>query len=165
MLLEKYLIRKNIQYAFITSTLAYAFAAILLIIFAIIQAEESNAGTFLIAGITLALSEFEGWSSVSYLAVLVPWLASSLLIVFTMIWFHRGVVSRRMVSGLSICIYYIVMILVLAIGRTVTAWGQIEINPGDIAYLMLLAWPIVGFVLGYLAAMIAERIVKFPVLE
>ena len=154
---------KALRYAFFTGTLAYLMAAVLLIIlFAIEGIDGYIIINNLMTGLTLMLSEFQWWGDLYYLAFLVPWLASSLVLVFLIIRFNRnrGVRRRRLLGGLSICVYYIAMILVFAIGRVATFWGQVEVHPGDIGYLLLLIWPVGGFILGSVAAIIADKILK-----
>jgi Na+/H+ antiporter NhaC len=158
---------KIVRYALLTCTIAYFIAAVLLFIFGFSQTGwsriDSDTGTFLLSGLTLALSEFQGWGDFWYLAVLVPWVGSSLVLALLMYRFNGGTKRRRLFGGASIAVYYVIMLLVFAIGRLAASWGQIDINPGDVAYLLLLIWPVVGFILGYLSAIIADRIVKFPV--
>ena len=152
---------KILRYAFFTCTLAYLIAAILLVIFFAIEGISVDyIVRDLLTGLTLALSEFSWWGAFYYLSFLVPWLASSLVLVLLIYGFNGGARRRQLLGGLSICVYYIAMILVFAIGRLVTFWGQIEVHPGDIGYLLLLIWPLGGFGLGYLAATIVERVLK-----
>ena len=82
---------KAFKYAFFTCTLAYVLAAILLIIFFAI--EGINAKYIikdLLTGLTLALSEFTWWGAFYYLALLVPWLGSSLVLVLLIYGFNGG---------------------------------------------------------------------------
>ena len=152
---------KLFKYAFFTCTLAYLIAAILLVIFFAIEGISVDyIVRDLLTGLTLVLSEFSWWGAFYYLSFLVPWLASSLVLVLLIYGFNGGARRRQLLGGLSICVYYIAMILVFAIGRLVTLWGQIEVHPGDIGYLLLLIWPVCGFGLGYLASIIVERVLK-----
>ena len=150
-----------VRYAFFTCTLAYVVAVVLLVIFFVIEGISVDyVVRNLLTGLTLALSEFSWWGAFYYLSFLVPWLASFLVLVLLIYGFKGGAKRRQLLGGLSICVYYIAMILVFAVGRLVTFWGQIEVHPGDIGYLLLFIWPVCGFGLGYLAATIMERILK-----
>jgi hypothetical protein len=156
----------NIKYALLTSTFAYAVAAIMLTIF--FTATGFSGGYFgrdLVTGLTLMLSEFGWWGEVFYLAVIIPWLGSAIIMTLLLTFITSEAGRRRLFGGISIAVYYVAMILVFAIGRTISAWGNIDINPGDIGYLLLLIWPAVGFVIGYIVTTAAESIVKLGILE
>ena len=156
----------NLKFAFITSTVTYAIAAaILAVFFAATGFSGGYFGRELVTGLTLMLSEFQWWGEVYYLAVIIPWLGSTLVMAVLLTAFTSDAGRRRLFGGTSICVYYVAMILVFAIGRTVSSWGNIEVNPGDIGYLLLLIWPIIGFGLGYLTSTAAESIVKLNVLD
>ena len=149
--------KKSFKYAFLTCTLAYVIGAVLLFIFFVV---ESRSGDYIVrdlmTGLTLMLSEFQWWGDFYYLAVLVPWLGSSLVMALLMIWLNRGAGHRRLLGGFSIFAYYLAMILVFIIYGLVDGWG-------DIGYQLFPIWLIIGFGLGYLAATIAEKIVRFQV--
>jgi len=153
---------KIFKYAFLTCTIAYFIAAVLLFIFSIGQTGwsriDNDAGTFLLSILTLALSEFQWWGDFWYLAVLVPWLGSSLVMVLLMIWLNKGAGHRRLLGGFSIFAYYLAMILVFIIHGLIDGWG-------DIGYEFFPLWPLGGFVLGCLSAWIADKIIKLPVTE
>ncbi len=106
------------------------------------------------SGLTLGLSEFRLWGDFNYLASLVPWLGSSLVLTLLMRWFNSESKRRRLLGGLSIFAYYFVMFLVFIIMGLIVGWG-------DIAYSLLILWPLVGFGLGYLAVVIAEKVLKY----
>ncbi len=145
---------KIIRYSFLTSTLAYSMAAILLFIFSIAQTGwsriDSNTVNILLSGLTLGLSEFQWWGDVYYLTFLIPWLAASLVMVLLMLWLNKGAGQRRLLGGFSIFAYYLAMFLVFLINGLIRGWG-------DIGYLFLPVWMIAGFILGYLAVVIIEK--------
>ena len=145
---------KLFKYAFFTCTLAYLIAAILLVIFFAIEGISVDyIVRDLLTGLTLALSEFSWWGAFYYLSFLVPWLASSLVLVLLIYGFNGGARRRQLLGGLSICVYYIAMWLVFVIHGLIYGWG-------DIAYDLIWLWPLFGFGLGYLAATIVERVLK-----
>ena len=148
---------KTVKYAFFTCTFAYLLAVTLLFIFFAEQAGWSRIDngivTSSLSGLTLALSEFEWWGDFYYLAFLVPWLSSSLVMIFLMQQFKGGAGQRRIFGGLSIFAYYFVMFMVFIIRGLAFGWG-------DIGYDLLWLWPVVGFGLGYLAAIMAEKLLK-----
>ena len=157
---------RNLKLAFLTSTLTYGIAAAILAIF--FAASGFSGGYFgrdLVTGLTLMLSEFQWWGEVYYLAVIIPWLGSTLVMTVLLTMFTSDTGRRRLFGGISICVYYVAMILVFAIGRTVSSWGNIDINPGDVGYLLLLIWPIIGFGLGYVVTFATESVVKLNVLD
>ena len=160
---------KTIKYALVTCFLAYFIAAVLLFIFSINQTGwsriDSDTGRFTMSFLTLILSEFQWWGDFWYLAVLIPWLGSSLVLMLLIQRWGRKASRRRLSGGFSTGIYYVIMLLVFAIGRLVTAWGQMNVNPGDAGYLLLLIWPLGGFGLGYLSAIIADKMVMLPVAD
>ena len=153
---------KNLKYAFLTCTLTYAIGALLLFIFSVAQTGwsriDSDTGTCLASGLTLALSEFQWWGDFWYLAVLVPWLGSSLLMVLLMTRFNYGAGRRWLLGGTSIFTYYLVMILVFIIHGLIEGWG-------DIGYGLFPLWLIIGFGLGYLSAVITDKMVEFRVTD
>jgi hypothetical protein len=151
---------KNLKYALLTCTVNYSIAAVLLFLFGVSQTGfrriDSDAGQFIVDGLTLALSEFQWWGDYWYLAVLVPWLGSLLILTLMMAWSNSVRGHRRLLAGISISAYYLVLFLVFIINGLISGWG-------DIAYPMLVLWPIIGFGLGYLSAIISDKIVKFRV--
>ncbi|MDP3880245.1 MAG: hypothetical protein Q8Q07_08105 [Dehalococcoidales bacterium] len=147
--------RKRISYAFFTCTLAYVLAAIIIFILSVAQTGweriDSDAGTFLISALTLALSEFSWWGDFYYLAILVPWLSSALMLIL-LVYLFKGAGPRRVLGGLSIGAYYLAMFLVFIINGLIGGWE-------DITYPLLMLWPLAGFGLGYLATFILEKMV------
>jgi len=156
---------RTIKYALATCFIAYLLGAIGLFIFYISEmgwdGMDADAAGFVVNMLTLGFADYPGWGEFWYLAVLLPWLGSSLVLALFLFW--RGRDRRRWLwGGLSIAIYYIVRLLVFAIGKLIAFWGNIDIHPGDFAYVLLLIWPAGGFILGYLAATITDRIIKLP---
>jgi hypothetical protein len=158
--------KKALGYALLTCTIAYFLAAVILFVLGLSQTNWSridhNTGRFIASTLTLVLSEFQGWGSLWYLAVLVPWLGSTLLLALLVKRFGAEARRRYLFGGASVGIYYVIMLLVFVFGKLITSWYQIDINPGDIIYVLLLIWPLGGFGLGYLAAMITDRIIRLP---
>jgi hypothetical protein len=158
---------KIIRYSLLTCTLAYFIAAVLLFLFSAIQfgfnGIDRSTDRLLVSLLTLVLSEFQGWHDFWYLSVLVPWLGSSLLLTLLTKRYAGKTGRRRLWGGVSVGAYYVILLLVFAIGRLIASWGRIDINPGDLLYLILLLWPLGGFGLGYLSAIITDKIVKLPV--
>jgi len=155
---------KIFKYAFLTSTLAYVIAAVLLFIFSVEQTGwsriDNDTVTILLSGLTLALSESKWWGNLYYLAILVPWLGSTLVLVLLLRWFNREVRRRRLFGGFSIGVYYLAVWLSLVIEELVRYGGHIRGDIGYVGYLMFFIWPVAGFGLGYLAAILVERILK-----
>ncbi|MFH1647152.1 MAG: hypothetical protein ABID71_05675 [Chloroflexota bacterium] len=154
---------KTIRYAFITATLAYLAAAVLLTVFYLEQTGwsriDNETGTFLISGLTLGLSELKWWGHFYPLAVLVPWLGSTLVLALLVRYLDGSVPRRRIFGGVSISVYYLANWLSLIIEELVKYGGTIQSDMGYSGYLTLFIWPAAGFGLGYLAAMIAGKIV------
>ena len=156
---------KTIKYSLVTCFIAYVMGAIALFIFNMSELgwsgiDKQGAG-FIVNMLTLGFADYPGWGDLWYLAVLVPWLGSSLVLALFLTW--RGKDKWRWLwGGLSVAIYYIVRLLVFAIGKLIVFWGNIDVHPGDFAYALLLIWPAGGFILGYLAATITDRIIKLP---
>lgn len=155
---------KTVKYAFFTCTIAYLIAAVLLFIFSIEQTGwnriDNDIVTFLPSGLTLALSELKWWGDFYYLAILVPWLGSTLVLVLLLHWFNGEAKRRRLLGGSSICVYYFAGWLSLIIEELVRYGGHIRGDIGWFGYLTFLIWPFIGFGLGYLATTIVERILK-----
>lgn len=158
---------KIIRYALVACLIAYILAAIVMFIFAVSQTGwtkvDSESPKFIVDMLTLGLSNYTWWGDFWYLAALVPWLGSSLVLGLVLKRFARTAGRRALWGGLSMALYYIVVLLVFALGKLITNWGNIEVHPGDFAYVLLLIWPIGGYVVGSIAAMITEKIVKLPV--
>jgi len=148
---------KTIRDALFTCTLAYVFAAILFVIlFAIEGVNEEYVTKDIATGLTLALAEFSWWGEFYYLTVLIPWLFSSLVLMLLIYGFNGSVKRRRLFGGLSVFTYYFVMVMTFVIEGLVHDWG-------DVGYQFFPLWLIGGFGLGYLAAIITERIFKLQV--
>jgi hypothetical protein len=156
---------KIFKYAFLTCFIAYLLAAAAMFFLSLSQSGWSRVDVdnvrFMMNMVTVGLADYPWWGDFWYLAVLVPWLGSSLVLALLLMW--RGIDRRRLLwSGFSVALYYVVILLVFAIGKLIAFWGNIEVHPGDFAYVLLLIWPIGGFVVGYLSAMITDKIVKLP---
>ena len=158
--------RKKIEYALLTCFIAYLIAAAATFLFSITQSGWSQIGgnntTFMMSLTTLGLSDYPFWGDFWYLAVLVPWLGSSLALALLLIRPARTAGRRWQWSGLSVALYYIVILLILGIGKLIAFWGNIEVHPGDFIYALLIVWPIGGYVLGYISATITDKIIKLP---
>jgi hypothetical protein len=158
---------KIAKYALVTCLMAYILVAIVMFLFAVSQTGwtkvDSDSPKFIVDMMTLGLSNYPWWGDFWYLAALVPWLGSSLVLGLVIKRFARTAGRRALWGSLSVAIYYIVVLLVFGIGKLITNWGNIEVHPGDFAYVLLVIWPIGGYVVGYLAAVITEKIVKSPV--
>jgi hypothetical protein len=157
---------KTIKYALLTCLIAYLIGAVVLFIVSVKMTGwsgiDDNVGRSVVSSLTLVLSEFQGWGDFWYLAVLVPWLGSSLLLALLVKRNAGGSRLRRLWGGVSVSVYYVIMMLVFATGRLLTSWNELDFNPGDVIYLILLLWPLGGFGLGYLSAVITDKIVKLP---
>jgi hypothetical protein len=157
------------RYVLVSCLIAYILAAIVMFLFALSQTGwsrvDSDTPKFIVDMLTLGLSNYTCWGDFWYLAALVPWLGSSLLLGLVLKRFARTAGRRAVWGGLSMAIYYIVVLIVLGLGKLITNWGNIEVHPGDFAYVLFLIWPIGGYVVGYFAAVITEKIVKSPVAD
>ena len=151
---------KTIKYALLTCAVAYFLAAVIVFILTISQNGwgwlDRDSGRVMVSALTLALSEFGWWGDFYYLAVLVPWLGSSLLLVLLLAWSRGRVKPGLLLGGISVGVYYLAMFLAFITAGLVGGWG-------DIAYPLLIIWPVAGFGLGCLSAWIADKIVKLPV--
>jgi hypothetical protein len=160
---------KIIRYALLTSLIAYIIAAFAAFIFSISQSGwshvDGNNARFTVDMLTLGLSNYTGWGNLWYLAAPVPWLGSALVLGLVLKRFARTAGRRALWGGLSVAIYYVVVLLVLAIGKLITNWGNIDVNPGDVAYVLLLIWPVGGYIVGYFAAMVSDKVVKLSVTD
>lgn len=160
---------KKIEYALLTCFIAYLIAAVATFLFSITQSGWSQIGndnvTFMMNLVVLGLSDYPWWGGFWYLAVLVPWLGSSLALALLLIRPARTAGRRWQWSGFSVALYYVVILLVLGIGKLIAFWGNIEVHPGDFIYALLIVWPIGGFVLGYISATITDKIIKIPAAE
>jgi len=150
---------KTVRDSFFTCALAYGFAAILLVILLAIQGIRDEYITQNIStGLTLALSEFSWWGEFYYLTGFIPWLFSSLILMLLIYGFNGGIRRRQLFSGLSVLTYYLVMVLAFIIEGLVHGWG-------DVGYQFFPLWLIVGFGLGYLAAIITGKVFKVQVTD
>jgi hypothetical protein len=160
---------KIVKYALLTCLIAYVLAALAAFIFSLSQSGwshvDGNNVRFTVDMLTLGLTNYTGWGNFWYLAAPVPWLGSALVLTPLLKWRTRTAGRRAVWSGLSIVIYYVVVLLVLAIGKLIANWGNIDVNPGDVAYVLLLIWPVGGYIVGYFAAMITDKVVKLPVTD
>jgi hypothetical protein len=145
------------KYAFFTSTVAYFLAAFLLFVYFLASTGWSRIDSDIVTAfpsfLTLTLSEFRWWGDFYGMAVLVPWLGSALVLALLIFWFNGGAKRTRLFGGLSVGVYYLAMFLALIIEALISYWG-------DIAYPALAIWPAAGFILGYLAAFIVDKIMK-----
>ena len=152
--------KKAFKYSFITCTLAYILIALpSLILFATLfrGLNEPIVDTVgFISSLTLMLSAFSWWGEFYYLAFLVPWLASTCILALLMNRFNRGLRSRALLSGFSVCIYYFAMLLVFIIRGLLFGWG-------DMAYELIWIWPVSGFIFAYVAALVVEKGFKLQV--
>jgi uncharacterized membrane protein len=157
----------SFRYALLTSAIAYVIITFVLFLYGFAQTGwsriDSDVGSFLLGGVTLVLSEFPFWGSFSYLAVLVPWLGSSLVLIVLISRWGDTSKKRRLFAGTGIGVYYLIMMLVFIGGKIITSWGHIDVNPGDFAYALFLIWPLGGFGVGYLSALITDKILKIQV--
>jgi hypothetical protein len=160
---------KIIKYALLTSLIAYIMAALAACFFYHSQSGWSHVDgdnvRFTVDMLTLGLSNYTGWGDFWYLAALIPWLGSSLVLGLVLKRFARTAGRRALWGGLSVAIYYVAVLLVFAIGKLITNWGNIDVNPGDVAYVLLLIWPVGGYIAGYFAAMITDKVVKLTVTD
>ena len=154
---------KLVTYSLLVSILAYIMVAVLLALFYFQQTGWSSIDEgiffFLLHGLTLGLSGFDWLGDFYTIAVLVPWLSSTLVLVLLLHFFHGRAPRRRLFAGLSICIYYFANWLSLIIEKIVL-YGGIRGDIDYTGYLTLLIWPIAGFGLGYLSAIIVEKLIK-----
>jgi hypothetical protein len=159
--------RKKILYALLTCFIAYWIALVVMFLISISQSGTSQIGkdnvTFMMDITTLGLYGYSFWGGLSYLAILMPWLGSSLVLTLSLKEFNTTAGRRWQLGGFSLALYYAVMLLVLLIRNLVTNWGNIEVHPSDFAYALLVVWPLGGFVVGYISAAITDKIVKIPV--
>jgi hypothetical protein len=157
---------KNIKYALLASFIAYLLALVAMFFFSLSQSGLNHVSgdnaKFMMDMVTLGLSNNSWWGAFWYLAGLVPWLFSALVLALALKFFVRTDGRRATWSGLSVAIYYAVVLLVFAIGKLVTFWGHIDAHPGDLVYAVLIVWPIGGFIVGYFAAILTEKILKTP---
>jgi len=155
---------KNMKYALLTSFIAYLLASVAMFLFSLSQSGWSHVNgdnaKFMMDMVTLGLSNYTWWGHLWYLAVLVPFIFSALVLALALKLVTKAAGRRTVWSGLSVGIYYAVVLLVFTIGKLVTFWGNIDVHPGDIIYIVLIVWPIGGFIVGYFAALISEKILK-----
>ena len=166
----------KIRYAFFTCSLAYVIAAIIIFIFSFGQRPWAwSRIEYTVRDLVNALSlrqlfAFIWWpgemyGDFYYLAILVPWLVSVLVLVLLLNVSKGGAKRRRLFGGLSILAYYSVIVLAFWIQQVVYYWEYIDWSDvikiwNIISRVMFLAWPLGGFGLGYLAATLVEWIGK-----
>ena len=152
-----------VAYALFVSILAYIMAAVLLAVFYVQQmgwnSIDGGVLLFFINGLTLGLPGFKVFEDFYIATSLIPWLSSTLVLVLLLRFFHGGTPRRRLFAGLSICVFYFASWLALIIEKMVL-YGGIRGDIGYTGYLVLLIWPIAGFGLGYLSAIIVEKLLK-----
>ena len=157
---------KNIKYALLASFIAYLLATVAMYFFSLSQSGWSHVNgdnaKFMMDMVTLGLSNYTWWGAVWYLAVLVPWLFSAMVLALALKFFVRTAGRRATWSGLSVAIYYAVVLVVFALGKLVAFWGNIDVRPGDLVYAVLIVWPIGGFIVGYFAATLTDKMMKLP---
>jgi len=155
---------KNIKYALITSLIAYVLATVAMFFFSLSQSGwksiDGDNAKFMMDMVTLGLSNYSWWGGAWYLAVLVPWLFSALVLALALKFIVRKAGRRATWSGISVAIYYAIVLLVFAIGKLIAFWGNIDVRAGDFVYAVLIVWPIGGFIVGYFAAILTEKILK-----
>ena len=146
--------KQTFKYSFITCTLAYFLIALPIFILFATQFRGSYESVFDTIGflsfLTLMLSEFSWWGELYYLAFLVPWLASTCILALLINRFSGGLQSRALLSGLSVFIYYLAMVLVFIIHGITSGWG-------DVAYGLFWIWLGGGFIFAYASALIVEK--------
>ncbi len=154
----------NIKYALLASFIAYLLAMVAMFFFSLSQSGwrgvDGDNARFMMDMVTLGLSNYTWWGGAWYLAVLVPFIFSALVLALALRFFVRAAGRRSTWSGLSVAIYYVIVLLVLAIGKLVAFWGNIEVHPGDVIWLVFIVWPIGGFIVGYFASIITGKILK-----
>jgi hypothetical protein len=162
---------KKTLYALLTCFIGYLIAAVVMFLISLTQSGWSQIGsnnvTFMMDIVTLGLYGYTFWGGLGYLAVLVPWLGSSLALALALLLMRpaRTAGRRWQLGGFSLALYYVVILLVLGLGKLILNWGNLEVHPGDFVYVLLIIWPIGGFVVGYISAAITDKIVKLPVAE
>jgi hypothetical protein len=157
---------KIIKYALLTSFIAYLLATIAMFFFSLSQSGWSHVNgdnaKFMMDMVTLGLSNYPWWGGFWYLAALVPWLFSALVLALSLKFLVRTAGRKATWSGLSVAIYYAVVLLVFALGKLIAFWGNIDVRPGDLVYAVLIVWPVGGFIVGYFSASISDKIMKLP---
>jgi hypothetical protein len=148
--------KRRTTYSFLVISIAYLLAAAVLTLFFIAQTGwgriDNDILISLISGLTLGLSEFFWWGNVWYLAIIVPWLTSFLLLTFLLSRYNCKARRRSIFSGLAVSAYYLAMCVVL-IGQAVFRSG------GDTGYFILSIWVAGGIALGYVSAVVVEKII------
>ena len=147
--------KKSLRYSFITCTLGYLLASLLaFVLFSTLfhGSYESVVDTRGLLGfLTLGLSDFSWWDNFYYLALLVPWISSSLMLTMFLYRIGGGQARRLIFPGISISAYYFAMWLVFIVHGLITGWG-------DMAYNLLWLWPVLGFCAGITASAIVEKV-------
>ena len=146
-----------IKYSFVTCAVAYLLVSLLaFVLFSTLfhGAYESiidNRG--MLGFLTLGLSDFSWWGNCYYLALPVPWITSSLVLI-VLLYGIGGRSTRRLIfSGLSIFVYYAAMWLVFMVYGIFFGWG-------DMAYDLIWLWPICGFFVGVAVSAIVEKVFR-----
>ncbi len=161
-------VRKSILYSLVACAYAYMMAAVIIFLFGLAQTGwkqiTGDFVYFIVNMLTLSLADFPWWGNVWYLAVLVPWLGSSLLFTLLLFRFNNSPRQRHLLGGGSTAIYYFVMFAVLVIGRIILWWGNIQPQSWlDIALYLIVFAVFVGggFLFGFLSAVITDKVIKF----
>jgi len=85
---------------------------------------------------------------------LVPWLGSTLLLVLALLIFGlEGGTKRRLLSGLSLGVVFLAVWL-WSFMQSLIQWHHVNVSPANAI------WLLAGFGAGYLAAFIADKIMK-----
>lgn len=154
--------KKSLRYGFTTCTLAYLLASVpVFVLFAALFRglyEPLVDTRGMLYFLTLGLSDFSWWDNFYYLALIVPWIASSLALTLLVYRCDGGLGRRLLFSGLSIFVYYFAMWLTFMIHGLIFGWG-------DVAYYLIWLWPIFGFCVGIAASAIVEKAFRPQALE
>jgi hypothetical protein len=155
--------RRRLRYALLSSTLAYIFIALALVLLTGFINRWDTIGNDIVPGLTLTLSEYQWWGDFSYAAVIVPWLGSAAVMLVLLRRFGVTHGRRRLLAGFSIFAYYLVMLISLLIIEAISH-GEIRYEV-HYDFIQFSGWLPGGFIMGYLSAMIADKIVQYPVTD
>jgi hypothetical protein len=152
---------KSIIYGLLSSALAYVLIALALILVTGFVNGWGTIGNDMVPGLTLTLSEFKWWGNAGYVAPLIPWLGSAVVIILSVRRYGTTAMRRRLLTAFSIFIYYFIMLLYLLIAE-LAGHGEIR-HTVRYDFIQFTVWLPTGFIMGYLSAMIADKIVPYPV--
>ncbi len=148
-------LKKSFKYGFVTCTFAYLLALVLGLVFFATLFRGLSEPIVDIKGmlgfLTLGLSDLSWWNNFYYLALLVPWISSFLVLTMLLYRIGGGSGKRLIFSGLSIFTYYFAMWLVFMI-------HSIIVGRGDVGYALIWLWPVLGFCVGISASAIVEKL-------